>query len=340
VVIASKQLTELTNQSLPNNLAQVPSINTQGNATVVAGAPVAGQTVPAARRQGHATAEAKTSAPESGFKNRFSRNYIPELPLNHLLDVKFPINHSAAIERIKGAIKQIPKPIYENRIKDFVRGERFKTWLTSDSSDALVVNNDSVNLSPAAKGVSLLTEITLLLHAKLSILPKGDEAFTFMYLCAQWPETIGKMTTMRRMSRYLTSELYVNDCERWDKQDFVREYVSKNIHVHDPKNDKGDEKNHLLIHLFIKMLEETQQGQVVYILIDGFDLVERDEPKVNQEDCWQFLTCVYDLFEYLNNLDRSRPVLKLFITYHETCPDTRSYWKDFAADLPEQPRTA
>ena len=121
-----------------------------------------------------------------------------------------------------------------------------------------------------------------------------------MYLCAQYPATDGKLTTIRRMMQNLTLELYGYDCEHWDKQDFVRNF-SKEFREHNPDNDNGDKKNHLLIDLFIEMLPEAQQGQAIYILIDGFDFVERDEPEVNRRDFWQFLTCLYDLIEDLCN---------------------------------------
>lgn len=348
----TRQMSELTYQL--SVIARKTSTNTQRNDTVVAIPPEANQAVPPTRKKGHATAkvhkvpsvtrqdsitgkecqasaEAKAPAPPSGVNNRFSREYVPK-PLNQLLNVKLQIDHSAAIEKMKSAIKQIQEPIYENRIKDFVRGKRFGDWLTSEESDALVVNNHSVNLSP--DGVSLLTEFTLLLYEQLSILPKDEEAFTFMYFCAQYPATVKKMTTMRRMMQDLTSELYGYDCEHWDKQDFVREF-SRSIREYNPENDNGDEKNNLLIDLFHDMLKEAQRGQAVYILIDGFDFVERDKSGVNQRDFWEFYECLYGMIEKLRNLDWSCPLIKVLVTYHETCPpDTRGYWKEYAVDLP------
>lgn len=289
----------------------------------------------------HATAKAREIAPVAGLKRQFSSiedNSTQELPLNHLLADR-PNNHTAAIEKMKSVVEQIPKPIYEDRIKDFVKGKRFKTWLTSKCSDALLVNNDLVNLSPGANTVSLLTELSLLLHGKLSILPKDQKVFTLMYPCAEYPATIGEMTSVRRMLGHLTSQHYDNDIEHWDKQEFVRKYIRyirtlKTIREENPA--KGQEKNYLLSDLFIEMLAKAQPGQVIYILIDGFDLIEMDELKVNKSDYWWFLTCFYSLIEELRKSKKPCPIIKLLITYHEACRhETRSYWKNYVVDLPK-----
>ncbi|RAO70230.1 uncharacterized protein BHQ10_006242 [Talaromyces amestolkiae] len=290
-----------------------------------------------AGNEGLATAHVKAPAPESGVNNRYSRNFIPKLQLNDLLDVKLPIDHGASIEETKSVIMQIRKPIDENRIKDFVGGERFRDWLISDSSDALVVNNCSVNLSPGADGVSLLTELILLLYEQLS---KDEEAFTIMHLCAKQPANNDKMTTMQRMIRYMTSELYGYDRDHWKRQDFVLKF-SKGIRRYNPRNNKSDEEAHLIIDLFMDMLPKAQKGQVIYILIDGFDFIEKDQSVVNRRNVWQFFECLYDSIRDLQNSDESNPVIKVMITYHKTCPEnTRDYWGEFVADLPQPPKAA
>lgn len=271
------------------------------------------------------------------MNNRYSRNYIPKLPLNDLLDVKLPIYHDTSIDEMKNDIKQIRKLIDENGIKDFVKGERFRDWLISDSSDALVVDDCSVNLSLRADGVSLLTELTLSLYEQLS---KDEEAFAIMHLCTDRPTDNEKMTIMQRMIRYLTSELYGYDRGHWEKQDFVLQF-SKGIRGYNPRNNKSDEKVHLIIDLFIDMLSEAQQGQAIYISIDGFDFIEKDKSEVNQRNFWQFFECLCDLIKDLQNSDRSNPIIKVLITYHKTCPDnTRVYWGEFVADLPQSSKAA
>lgn len=264
-------------------------------------------------------------------------NATQELPFNNLLGVSVPKDHSEAIEKMKSAIEKIPEPIYEDRIKDLVKGNQFKTWLTSKSSDALLVNNKSMNLSPVAKGVSLLTEFTLLLHEKLSLLPKDTKASTLLYLCADFPESTKTMTTMQRMLRYLTSERYVNDRNHWDKLESVRQYIDILKATIEKIPTDEQQEIEFLIDSLIHMLEETQKGQVIYILIDGLDLVERDKSKVDK-DFEKLLDDLYGLIEDLNKLiegSKPCPVIKLLMTYHTSCDDsTRKIWNGFVQDMP------
>ncbi|GAM36940.1 hypothetical protein TCE0_022r06434 [Talaromyces pinophilus] len=340
------------------------STNIQGKAIAVAGPSVGGLTVPSTgtgarasvrissedrqkadiNAQCYPTAIARAPAPEFELNRQFSGivdNFTQEMPFNNLLGVNVPKDHSAAIEKMKSAIKEIQEPVHEDRIKDFVKGDQFKTWLTSKSSDALLVNNNSVNLSPMAEGVSILTEFTLLLHEKLSLLPKNEKASTLFYLCADFPESTETMTTMQRMLQYLTSEQYVNDREHWDEQESVRQYIRilYSIRENDPRN-KANETN-FLIDSLIHLLDTTQQAQVIYILIDGSDLVEMDERKGNKSDFWWFLECLYSLIDdhrkpkKTKKPDEPTPIIKLFITYHGTCQrETGSYWEDYVVNLP------
>lgn len=165
--------------------------------------------------------------------------------------------------------------------------------------------------------------LTLLLHEKLLELHEVKVPVLPLYPCVQYYKSSRDCTTFQQMLRQLTAQAYVDDRELWDKERYI----------HEKRKEPDPEDNTVLRHIFGHMVIDAKPESVVFILIDGFDIIKYDED-VKPEDIHELFSSLKSAIEFIGkqrDQGNQVPIVKLLLTFHLSCSiETQRIWAHVA----------
>jgi hypothetical protein len=217
-------------------------------------------------------------------------------------------------------VQRISSPSAHAHAMTLLTDDVYVNWYQSATSSILVVNG-FMNLSQEQETASPFTTVSCVLCGMLSSNPK---ALPLFYLCGQHVDYHGEYQGLAGILRYLNAQLLFANPECVNtagcNYDFTHNLESYDI----PSLCQ-------LLHILVT----SSPRQVVFILIDGFSIVEG---VASQEHINIFVQALRYLVAHLNqNIQKNvpGPVLKILFTNPHATVHLGSLLRDCVLDLPE-----